>query len=309
MAPPWSTLPFVEAHVQARSRTSSGSRRSPLRPARQQLGQTPEDQELNDHSNQSEPSPRTLPTDHRDKHVTSGLGGDRLDHPPLTHRLNNQAAPAPIGHQQAAAAPDPKALHRNLAEGTPPDNLKFPPPYRAKLWQSNDQTTRQRSGASNRSPTAASRPCRCHRTSGSRRAVVEDDKTVAGAACGGPDLRGLRRHCRTRRRISWLLGCWWPQGNHRRDQHRGDHQVGGQEHDPEPAVPGWLGQLHHYAPCCGLPAAIHRLARQSIANQRTMSSPPTRADRQSAGRMPRWDRLQGREHRSVRDHRGRKEAG
>jgi hypothetical protein len=60
----WSTLPFVEAHVQARSRTSSGSRRSPLRPARQQLGQTAEDQELNDHSNQSEPSPRTLPTDH-----------------------------------------------------------------------------------------------------------------------------------------------------------------------------------------------------------------------------------------------------
>jgi hypothetical protein len=133
MAPPWSTLPFVEAHVQARSRTSSGSRRSPLRPARQQLGQTPEDQELNDHSNHSEPSPRTLPTDHRDKHVTSGLGGDRLDHPPLTHRLNDQAAPAPIGHQQAAAAPDPKALHRNLAEGTPTGQLEVPPAVSGKV--------------------------------------------------------------------------------------------------------------------------------------------------------------------------------
>src|SRR5215203_4457327 len=47
-----------------------------------------------------------------------GLGGDRLDHPPVTHRLDDQAAPAATGHQQAAASPDPIALHCNLVEGT-----------------------------------------------------------------------------------------------------------------------------------------------------------------------------------------------
>jgi hypothetical protein len=39
------------------------------------------------------------------------LGCDRLDVPPLTHRLNDQAAPAPTRHQQAATSPNPKALH------------------------------------------------------------------------------------------------------------------------------------------------------------------------------------------------------
>ena len=182
MAPPGSTLPFIEAHVQARSRTSSGSRRSPLRPARQQLGQTPEDQELNDHSNQSEPSPRTLPTDHRDKHVTSGLGGDRLDHPPLTHRLNDQAAPAPIGHQQAAAAPDPKALPRNLAEDTPTGQLEVPP---RRIGQScGSQTTRQ--PASDRAPRTAPRPRR-------RVPVVATGHPASGAPWSRTTRRSLGR--------------------------------------------------------------------------------------------------------------------
>jgi hypothetical protein len=47
-----------------------------------------------------------------------GLGGDRLDHPSVTHRLNAQATPTPARDQQAAASPDPKALHRHLVEGT-----------------------------------------------------------------------------------------------------------------------------------------------------------------------------------------------
>ena len=36
------------------------------------------------------------------------------------------------------------------AKAPAPDSLKLPPPYLAKLWQLNDQRTRQRPGASNR---------------------------------------------------------------------------------------------------------------------------------------------------------------
>jgi hypothetical protein len=65
----------------------------------------------------------------------------------------------------------------------------------------------------------------------------------------GPDLRGLRPYDRSRRWLARPLGRWWPQGNHRRHQHRRHQQVGGQEQDPEAAVPRWLGQMHHDAPC------------------------------------------------------------
>src|SRR5215211_349640 len=49
---------------------------------------------------------------------SKGLGCDRFDHPPVTHRLNDQAAPATTAYPQAAASPDPKALHRHLLEVT-----------------------------------------------------------------------------------------------------------------------------------------------------------------------------------------------
>jgi hypothetical protein len=75
------------------------------------------------------------------------LGWDRLDRPPVTHRLDGQAASAATADRQDAPSPDPKALHRDLREGIGPrqlavapavlgkalaygdrDNLRFPPP-------------------------------------------------------------------------------------------------------------------------------------------------------------------------------------
>jgi hypothetical protein len=47
-----------------------------------------------------------------DGHLGAGLRCDRPDRPPLTHRLNDQAAPATTDHPQVAASPDPKAGSR-----------------------------------------------------------------------------------------------------------------------------------------------------------------------------------------------------
>jgi hypothetical protein len=78
------------------------------------------------------------------------LGCDCFDHPPVTHRLDGEAASAATADLQDAPSPDSKALHRDLREVTGPGQLEVAPPYLAKLWQSNDQTTRQRPGESNR---------------------------------------------------------------------------------------------------------------------------------------------------------------
>lgn len=82
----------------------------------------------------------------------------------------------------------------------------------------------------------------------SRRGRRRQDGRWGGVV--GPDLCGLRCYRHRGGWMAWPLGCSRPQGHHRRDQPRRHHQVSGQEHDPEPAIPGWLGQLHHHAPCC-----------------------------------------------------------
>jgi len=175
--------------------------------------------------------------------------------PPVTGRL-----PCPL---------TPKRCTATLLKAPPPDSLMFPPPDRAKLRQSNDQTTRQRPGAWNRSPTSAWRPRRCHRTPGfpARRGRGGQDGRWGGVV--GPDLRGLRPHCHSRRRISWPLRCWRPQGDHRRDQHRRNHQVDDQEHNAKRRYHGGLGSSTDTLPAVFPNTAAHRLARQSIANQRT----------------------------------------
>ena len=55
------------------------------------------------------------------------LGCDRLDRPPVTHRLDHEAASAATGDLQDAASPDPKALHRDLREVTGPGQLEVAP--------------------------------------------------------------------------------------------------------------------------------------------------------------------------------------
>src|SRR5436190_22112468 len=55
------------------------------------------------------------------------LGCDRLDRPPVTHRLDGQAASAASGDRQGAPSPDPKALHRDPREGTGPSKLEVAP--------------------------------------------------------------------------------------------------------------------------------------------------------------------------------------
>ena len=61
----------------------------------------------------------------------------------------------------------------------------------------------------------------------------------------GHGLVGLGRHPGCRRWIARPRGRRRPQGDHRRDQHRRNHQAGGQDDDPKPAVPRWPGQLNH----------------------------------------------------------------
>jgi hypothetical protein len=56
-----------------------------------------------------------------------GLGCDRLDHPPVTHRLDDEAASAATGDRQDAPSPDPKALHRDLREVPGPGQLEVAP--------------------------------------------------------------------------------------------------------------------------------------------------------------------------------------
>jgi hypothetical protein len=55
------------------------------------------------------------------------LGCDRLDRPPVTHRLDGEAASAATGDLQDASSPDPKALHRDLREVTGPGQLEVAP--------------------------------------------------------------------------------------------------------------------------------------------------------------------------------------
>src|SRR5512132_4660476 len=55
------------------------------------------------------------------------LGCDRLDRPPVTHRLDGEAASTATGDRQDAPSPDPKALHRDLREATGPTQLEVAP--------------------------------------------------------------------------------------------------------------------------------------------------------------------------------------
>jgi hypothetical protein len=54
-------------------------------------------------------------------------GCDRLDRPPVTHRLDSEAASAATGDLQDAPSPDPKALHQDLREVTGPRQLEVAP--------------------------------------------------------------------------------------------------------------------------------------------------------------------------------------
>jgi hypothetical protein len=98
----------------------------------------------------------------------------------------------------------------------------------------------------------------------------------------GPDLAGLRRH--RGRWLTWPLGCWRPQGDHRRDQDGRDQQVGGQEQGPKAAVPRWLGQLHHLAPCRAPSVQPPTDLPTSTSLTGTRSTPPVWPDREHAAR-------------------------
>jgi hypothetical protein len=56
-----------------------------------------------------------------------GLGCDCLDHPPVTHRLDPEAASATTGDLQDAPSPDPNALHRDRREVPGPRQLEVAP--------------------------------------------------------------------------------------------------------------------------------------------------------------------------------------
>jgi hypothetical protein len=149
-----------------------------------------------------------------------------------------------------------------------PDSLKLPPPYLAKLRQLRTRPPAPRPGAPPLLP--------------------QDTGRQAGPGRGRQDGRwlgtsrrdrfGLWPHPHGGCRSARPLGCPRPQGDHRRHQHRRTHQVGGQNHDPEPAVPRRLRYLHHGTPPLLRPPqciiAID-LPTQCHANRRTRSLPPT----------------------------------
>ena len=109
------------------------------------------------------------------------LGCDRLDRPPVTHRLDGEAASTATGDRHDALSPDPNALHRDPRKGTGPRQLEVAPAVLAKLWQLKDQTSRQRLGATNRALTDPALSRRCHSTPGARRALVEVGRIATGS--------------------------------------------------------------------------------------------------------------------------------
>src|SRR5512132_82163 len=87
----------------------------------------------------------------------------------------------------------PKRCTETSAKSPAPYSLKLPPPYLAKLWQLNDQTTRQRPGAANRPLPDPALPRRCHSTPGSRWALVEVGTIAAGSGPFGRSCPACRR--------------------------------------------------------------------------------------------------------------------
>src|SRR5215218_6647446 len=106
----------------------------------------------------------------------------------------------------------PKRCTETSAKSPAPDSLKLPPPCLAKLWQLNDQTTRQRPGAANRPPTDPALPRCCHRIPGARRALVEVGRIVAGS---GPSGRSCPACCPTPAVVAGAPGRWAAARGHR----------------------------------------------------------------------------------------------
>src|SRR5215218_842156 len=137
--------------------------------------------------------------------------GERLDRPPVTHRLDDQAAPTPAGHPQAAPSPDPKTLHRNLVEGPGAGQLEVAPAVGGEVpavkRPDNPPAPGRRKQLAHRGVASSPLPqdTRLRVRRGRRR---QDDRW---GGVRGPDLRGLRPYYRRRRWLAWPLGCWWPQ--------------------------------------------------------------------------------------------------
>ena len=200
------------------------------------------------------------------------LGRDRLDRPPVTHRLDDKAASAATGDRQDASSPDPNALHRDPREGTGPRQLEIAPTVLGKALAVERPDHPPTAGGSE---PPAPRP-------GAPPPLPQDTRRQAGPGRGRQDRRwlgasrhdllGMPPHPRGRCRSTRPLGCSRPQGDHRHHQHRRHHQVRGQKHDPEPAVPRRLGYLHHGTPPLLRPLGTSMqpdLPNQHRANRRT----------------------------------------
>ena len=158
------------------------------------------------------------------------------------------------------------------AKAPAPDSLKLPPPYLAKLWQLNDQTTRQRPGAANRPAPAPALPRPCHRTPGARRALVEVGRTAAGSGPSGTTCSACRP---TPAVVAGAPGRWAARGHRATTattSTAATTRFAARNDDPEPAVPRRLGYLHHGTPPLLRPLSTSMqpdLPNQHRANRRT----------------------------------------
>src|SRR5215216_2632397 len=171
----------------------------------------------------------------------------------------------------------PKRCTETSAKSPAPDSLKLPPPYLAKLWQSNDQTTRQRPGAANRPTTDPTLPRCCHSTPDARRALVEVGRIVAGS---GPPGRSCSACGPTPAVVAGTTGRWAGCGHRATTAAPSTAAItrfAATTTTPNRRYHGGLGNSTTALPPCCAPQCInkHRLARQRRANRSTSSLPPT----------------------------------
>jgi hypothetical protein len=171
------------------------------------------------------------------------LGCDRLDHPVVAHRLNDQAAPTATGHRRAAASPDSEPLHRNPREASRTGELEVAPAVCGKAPAAERPVDAPVAGRSEQLshlgvappslPQDSRLEARCGRHRQGRRRLD----------LFWPDLLGLWLHSHRCHWIIWSRRRSGPQGHHRRYQQRRKDQIGGQEGNPKPAVPRRPGRF------------------------------------------------------------------
>ena len=126
MAAPSSSSLASSRLVQARSQPATAAGDQHREQHGSGPGQTEDNQERSVPAHEAGPKRSSL-------HGMTATGnhnslGERLDRPPVTHRLDDQAAPTPLVTRRLPRSLTPKRCTATLLKAPAPDSLKLPPP-------------------------------------------------------------------------------------------------------------------------------------------------------------------------------------